>query len=142
MLVGILLTGVTLTSRADACRCLEPSSAAAAYRSADAAVIGKVLAVEPGTGTDESQAIIEIEEAWKSEMAKTVRISTGTDCAFRFAKGGSYLLFLLRDAAGRYSTERCMGNREIGKATSFLTWLRKNGEAGKVTALPRSCQRD
>jgi hypothetical protein len=140
MLVGILLTGVTLTVRVDACRCLEPSSAAAAYRSADAAVVGKVLTVAPGPGHDESEAIIEIGEAWKSEMLKTVRVSTGTDCGFTFAKGGSYLLFLSRDAAGRYSTERCMGNRELGKAASFLTWLRKNGEGGKISALPPHSQ--
>jgi hypothetical protein len=140
--IGIILAGAMLADRADACRCLEPSSAAAAYRGADAAVVGKVLSVAPGSATDESEAVIEVEEAWKARMLKTVHISTGTDCAFNFTKGASYLLFLVRDADGRYSTERCMGNREISKAASFLAWLRKNGEAGKVGTAASNCQGD
>lgn len=140
--MGILLVGATLSGRADACRCLEPSSAAAAYRRADAAVIGKVIAVEAGSAPAESEAVIEVAEAWKSTMLKTVRISTSTDCAFGFAKGASYLLFVLRDGSGSYSTARCMGNREVAKAGSFLTWLRKYGAAANVADSRSNCQRD
>jgi hypothetical protein len=136
-----LILACTVVRRADACRCLEPTSAAAAYRGAYAAVAGRVVAVTPRPDLEGVEVTLEVREAWKSDLPSIIRVSTGTDCAFPFASDGSYLLFLFRDSAGKYSTERCMGNRDLGRAQSFLAWLRKNGRAGKVTTPGKSCGR-
>jgi hypothetical protein len=100
-----------------------------------------VVSVTARPDVDGAEVTIEVSQAWKSDVPSTILVSTGTDCAFSFRGNGSYLLFLVRDAAGGLSTERCMGNRDLEKAQSFLAWLRKNGRAGKVTAPAKDCER-
>lgn len=128
-----LLAAGTLTSRARACRCLEPSSPAAAYRAAHAAFVGRVIGVAPQAEPQAAEVTLEVSRAWKADLPHILQVSAGAVCAFPLAIGSSYLLFLSRDASGAYFTERCMGNRPLADAASFIAWLGKNGRAGKVT---------
>ena len=136
----VLMAIAAVPREADACRCLEPKSAAAAYSAAHAAVTGQVLEVNRSS-PDETEVTMQVTAAWKADLPRLLRVTTSTDCAFPFQKGGSYLLFLFQDASASYSTERCMGNRDVAKAASFLAWLRKNGREGRVTAQGKTCER-
>jgi hypothetical protein len=118
-----------------ACRCREPSSPEAAYKAAYAVVSGKLLALTTPAANGTVEATLQVEHAWKSPVPSAVHITTGTDCAFPFAAGESYLLFVARSADGRFTTGRCMGNRTLADAGAFITWLDRHGarEAEKHT---------
>lgn len=103
-LAAALAPGVAL-----ACRCREPALAAA-YRSADAVVLGKVLSARD---PDPSRTIysIQVRRSWKLRSPAQVQVESGTTCRIQAPLGADYLLFLKRDASGGFFTTRCMGDR-------------------------------
>lgn len=127
-----------MPSSAQACRCLETKSAAAAYKHARAVVVGRVASITRQVDdADGANVTFRVTQAWKRDVPQTIHITTGTTCAFSFAQDGSYLLFLQHISGDTFTTARCMGNRDAASATSFLEWLKKNGETGKVVAASR-----
>jgi hypothetical protein len=120
-----------LSSIADACRCLEVNSASAAYKHAHAVVTGRVESItQHSDDVDGSDVSFKVTQSWKMQVPARIRITTGTTCAFSFAPDGSYLLFLQQASGDSYTTARCMGNRELATADSFLKWLRENAKRG------------
>jgi hypothetical protein len=143
-LAAILALGEALlvSSTADACRCLEIKSAAAAYKHAQAVVVGRVATVtRQADDVDGADVTFKVAQAWKMDVPLTIHITTGTTCAFSFAPDESYLLFLQHISGENFTTARCMGNRDAASATSFLEWLRKNGQAGRVATGSRDCSK-
>jgi hypothetical protein len=141
-LAAALVVGevLLLSASAEACRCMEPSSASAAYQHAQAVVVGRVATItRHPDDVDGVEVTFKVAEAWKRDVPATIRVTTGTTCAFSFAPGGSYLLFLQHVSGEVFTTARCMGNREAANAKSFLLWLEKNGQAGKVLSTPKDC---
>jgi hypothetical protein len=129
-----------LSSTAEACRCLEINSAAAAYKHAQAVVVGRVATItRQADDVDGADVTFNVTQAWKMDVPLTIHITTGTTCAFSFAPDGTYLLFLQHVSGETFTTARCMGNRDTASADSFLHWLKKNGQVGKVPSAPRDC---
>lgn len=127
-------------STAEACRCVEVKSPAAAYKHAQAVVVGKVATVTPQKDdVDGADVSFKVTQAWKMDVPLTIRITTGTTCAFSFAPDGSYLLFLQHVSGATFTTARCMGNRDTAGASAFLQWLEKNGQRGTVANGSRDC---
>jgi hypothetical protein len=141
-LVAVMALGNTLllSSTAEACRCLEINSAAAAYKHAQAVVVGRVATVtRQADDVDGADVTFKVTQAWKMDVPQTIHITTGTTCAFSFAPDGSYLLFLQHVSGENFTTARCMGNRDTANADSFLQWLKKNGQVRKVPSAPGDC---
>jgi len=124
-----------------ACRCREQDSPAAAYNAAYAVAAGKLSTLAPPAPNGNVEGTFQVDRVWKAAVPSSVRITTGTDCAFPFVAGESYLLFLIRNADGTFTTGRCMGNRTLAGARAFLAWLDKNGAQEKKAAsgAPSDC---
>jgi hypothetical protein len=108
-----------------ACRCTEPPIQTA-YKSASAVAMVKVLSTSPGSTPTGTVIEASVSESWKQAVSGTIKIGTDTDCAYQVKAGEEYLLFLVRDPAGNYSTGRCMGNHERASSEKAVVWLRKN----------------
>lgn len=134
-----VVEGMAVVPAAHACRCLEPTSAASAYKAADVVALGKVVSVTPQREAERTEITLHVTEAWKADLPRSIQIVTGTPCAFPFARDGRYLLFLLRGSENRFVTERCMGNRDLAHAHAFRAWLEKHGKVGKVRAETEDC---
>lgn len=134
LLPTCLVGGILFVSNiGDACRCLEVNSPSAAYKHAAAVVVGQVESLkQQRDDVDGADVTLEVTRAWKANVPARLHLTTGTTCAFAFAAGGSYLLFLQQVSDDTYTTGRCMGNRELAKASSFLSWLKANGKAAEV----------
>ena len=131
-----------VSSTADACRCVEVKSAAAAYKHAQAVVVGRVATVtRRADDVDGADVSFTVTQAWKMDVPLTIHVTTGTTCAFSFAADGAYLLFLQHVSGETFTTARCMGNRDAAGAKSFLEWLQKNGQTGKVATASRDCSK-
>jgi hypothetical protein len=135
-----------------ACRC-KPSSLPDRFKQADAVVLGraKTVRVEHGA-TYVIKVVVEVERTWKAPgLTGEVRVFTDGTCAFQFATGESYLLFLQRTPAGAFGTTTCAGNRVASSAGAELKWLENpavltSGEGGatptNVAAPVPSCPED
>jgi hypothetical protein len=104
-----------------ACRCKEPSPAAA-YRQAASAVLGEIRA-RRDEGGGRTTYTVEVARSWKHDVTGTVTVETGTTCRFDAEVGRRYLLFLGASGGGRYYTRRCMGDRQEGAASETLRFL-------------------
>lgn len=143
-IAAVVALGVALlvSSTADACRCVEPKSAAAAYKHAQAVVVGRVVTVTPQKDdVDGADVSFKVTQAWKKDVPLTIHITTGTTCAFSFTPDGSYLLFLQHGSGANFTTARCMGNRDTASASAFLQWLEKNGQTSRVAKISRDCSK-
>jgi len=139
-IVSYLVAGGVLlpSSIAGACRCLEVDSASAAYKHASAVVTGRVESISRhADDVDGLDVSFKVTQSWKMQVPTTIRITTGTTCAFSFAPDGAYLLFLQETSDQSYTTARCMGNRELAKADSFLKWLRENTKTPAAPNAPK-----
>lgn len=111
-----------------ACRCTEPS-AAAAYRGADAVVQARVVAVS-GDPEAEGGAVVRltVDRSWKSSTAAQIDVATRSTCAYPFAVGQDLLVYLTRaGGAAPWFTQRCRGNRPLAEAAGALGWLARHG---------------
>ncbi len=116
-----------------ACRCVEPTSTAKAYRSADIVVQATVQSVDGvGDAPGGARARLRVGQAWKADVAAEVDVQTSTTCAFDFKAGQEYLLYLRREhAAAPLTTRICMGNLPAAQADRALQWLRRNGRSAQ-----------
>jgi len=112
-----------LASSAFACRCVEPP-ASTAYAHASTVVMVKVLSTLRGNTPTGVVVQAQVSESWKIPASGTISIATDTDCAYPFLVGEEYLLFLVKDQAGNYSTGRCMGNLVKASSAKSVAWLR------------------
>ncbi len=119
---------LSLTGNAVACRCTEPP-VWTAYKGAEAVVMAKVISTSPGNTPTATLIKAEIIESWKQSVSGVVNITTDTDCAYAVKVGNEYLLFLVEDGAGNYSTGECMGNHAKATSARAVTWLRRHAAA-------------
>jgi hypothetical protein len=121
--VGLFLL---VAGSAFACRCVEPP-VGTAYKGASTVTMVKVLSTSPGSTPTGTVIEAAVSASWKHPVSGTIKISTDTDCAYPVKVGGEYLLFLVQDQAGGYSTGLCMGNLAKASSGKAVSWLRKNG---------------
>jgi hypothetical protein len=121
-------------SLAGACRCREPSTAAA-YSRAALVVIAEALEVRPRPEIHGDQLRLRVLEAWKSESPEILDVVTGTDCAYAVHAGEKHLLFLVRAEDG-FTTGRCMGDVPISRSNGPLSWLRRHGKPALTVPSP------
>ena len=120
-----------LVSSAYACRCVAPTHISA-YTDADIvvkAVVKDVIITPSGEG---STGILEVSQSWKSDSPVRLAVSSLTNCSFPWEKDKEYVLYLIMDSTGLYSTGRCLGNISIDDAKQTLEWLKNNGKSETV----------
>jgi hypothetical protein len=116
-----------------ACRCADEPGPAAAYKRADAVLLGEVLQVEPTGEAGEQAALVKVERAWKSGAESEQRVYTRTTCAYPFATGTRVVLHVFRDARRqRLETRQCMGNQPADQAEKRILWLQRHGRPAAV----------
>ena len=105
----LMLVALASAMPAVACRCRAPSTPQA-FAHADAVAVGVVSSVRT---LDRGDAVLEfaVERAWKTALARSIKIDTAATCKFTASAGTRYLLFLHRDGHGGYYTTQCMGDR-------------------------------
>lgn len=128
--IGGALLMLGNVSTAFACRCAEPPPATA-YARAQAVVQGSVKKVIPAPEGVGGTAIVCVSRAWKTDVPAELAVTTVTDCAYPWAENEQYVLFLVRDSNGLYSTARCLGNHRIEDRTR-LQWLDAHGQSARV----------
>jgi hypothetical protein len=123
----LLLAVISLEpSSAAACRCHEPS-VAAAYARAALVVMAETLEVRSRPDTQGDELKVRVLQAWKADAPATLEVVTGTDCAYSVRRGEKHLLFLVR-AGEAFTTGRCMGNTPSNRSRAPLAWLRRHGK--------------
>jgi len=119
---------------ASACRCREPSTAAA-YSAATLVVVAEAVEITRRPEIQGSTVKFRVQQAWKAAAPEFLDVVSATDCAYSVQQGETHLLFLIRDG-DRYTTGRCMGNTPVSRGKAALAWLRKHGKsvaaAGRV----------
>lgn len=130
-IVACFMVACFAQSEALACRCLEPG-ARDAYAGAYAIIQARVTEVVPAPEGDGGIAILVVSQAWKRDVPEKLAVITITNCAYPWQEGKEYILFLLRESTGLFSTARCLGNRPVGEAAWLIRWLHKNGHISKV----------
>ena len=118
-------------SEALACRCLEPL-AKDAYAGAYVVIQARVIEVVPAPEGDGGIAILSVSQAWKRDIMERLAVMTVTSCAYPWQEGKEYILFLVRESTGLFSTARCLGNKPLAEAAELIRWLHKNGHISKV----------
>lgn len=108
-----------------ACRCIEPP-VGTAYKGASAVAMVKVLSTSPSSTAKGTLIEASVSESWKHTVSGIVKITTDTDCAYPVKANEEYLLFLVQDKAGNYSTGLCLGNYPKALSGKAVAWLRKN----------------
>lgn len=135
--IAVTLAITLLPAVSFACRCIDPGPTAPAYKKASAVLVAKVLSVRKNADSTVT-ASLQVSQGWKRDVSAALDVSTvATTCAFPFAEGKEYVLYV-RDlpANGGYSTARCMGNVATEDADQALAWLKRNGAAKQVVAKP------
>lgn len=129
-------------SRADACRCMPPSTDVQEHaKKFDAVFLGKVTAVSPAA----SQKLMplsrtytfKVDTYWKGNLKAAVRVSartSGAACGTSFSRGESYLVFAGKGTDGKLGTSSCAFNK---LASGAQDWIKGLGEGkrpgGKVS---------
>ena len=133
LVVVLVATFLGAAASSRACRC-KPVSLQGRYKQADAVVLGRAKTVRVTHGsTYVGRVVVEIERTWKAQgLTGVVTVFTGDTCAFPFAEGESYLLFLQRTSDGAFGTTSCAGNREARSAEADLRWLERRADAPPV----------
>jgi len=132
----LVLAALSLVpSSAAACRCREPSTAAA-YRSATLVVLGETLDVRRRPDIDGDQIEVRVLRAWKRDSLATLHVVTASDCAYSVRPGERHLLFLV-PSGDAFTTGKCMGNASEKRSKGALAWLRRHGNpAATITRAP------
>jgi hypothetical protein len=129
----LVLAVVSLDPRpAAACRCREPS-VAAAYSRAAMVVVAEVLDVRPRTEIQGDDVKFRVLQAWKADSPAILDVVTATDCAYSVRPGERHLLFLVR-AGEAFTTGKCMGNTPSNRSQAPLAWLRRHGKPAATAA--------
>ena len=115
-----------------ACRCRE-LSVGEAYRRAALVVLAEAVGVRARPDVHGDELELRVQRAWKEDSPQTVKVVTGTDCAYAVRPGETHLLFLVR-AGDVLTTGRCMGNVAEKNGNGALAWLRRHGRAAAVSA--------
>jgi hypothetical protein len=122
-----------------ACRCANGTpDPAHAYQRAHVVVLGTALELSQDAATQTTEARIAVNQAWKKDTDREIKVTTRTTCAYPFQTGQDYVLFLYRADSSSYFTAKCVGNRTLKQADQALMWLRRHGRLGKVSRLPAS----
>jgi len=125
---ALVIAGIVSLHAASAwaCRCREPSTAAA-YAAATLVVVGEAVEVARRSEIQGSAVKFRVHQAWKADAPAFLDVVSATDCAYQVQQGETHLLFLIRDG-DRYTTGRCMGNTPVSRGKAALAWLRKHGK--------------
>lgn len=112
--LAVLVVAVALLFRpghADACKCLQPSAAAAMKR-ADAVFWGEVTAVS--SDRHRSAITVTVHGVWKGSVPATVTVYSGpTSCTILNVglKAGKRWVFAAREVNGELHVRQCDGTR-------------------------------
>jgi hypothetical protein len=129
----LLLAAISLDpASAAACRCREPS-VAAAYSRAAMVVMAEALEVRPRTEIQGDEVKFRVLQAWKADSPAILDVVTATDCAYSARPGEKHLLFLVR-AGEAFTTGKCMGNTPSNRSQAPLAWLRRHGKPAATAA--------
>ena len=131
LIASALLTLLFSPSPAAACRCKEPNTSGA-YKRADIVAIARVLEIVPNAHLDGVTATLSVLRSWKGAVPVRITADSGTSCRYPFRVGEEFLLFILRDAQGSFSTARCRGNKPAAEAGPSVRWLERHGTAATV----------
>lgn len=133
LLISLVLLIILGSVQIYACKCVKNQSQTRLYKNAEAIVIGKIMLVETiDQKTQTIQATVEVEQAWKADIARRVIVITGDSCEFVFEKDKTYLLYLSKTDAGDWSTSVCAGNKKQIEAGRSIIWLKKHGSHKKI----------
>ena len=115
-----------------ACRCSPGMSLTTTYQRASRVVVGRVDKVSPHADQNGSTATVLVSQGWKGPVAHEITVDSMTTCAFPFAAGQEYLLYLYDEPEGRYYTSICAGNVVVAEAARALEWLKRHGAPSAV----------
>jgi hypothetical protein len=127
----LIVIGLDPTPAA-ACRCREPS-VAAAYSRAAMVVMAEALEVRPRTEIQGAELKFRVLQAWKADSPAILDVVTATDCAYTVRPGEKHLLFLVH-AGEAFTTGKCMGNTPSDRSQASLAWLRRHGKPAATAA--------
>ena len=132
----LLLAVISLEpSFAAACRCHEPSIAAA-YSRAAMVVMAETLEVRPRPDLQGEELKVRVLQTWKADAPAILEVVTGTDCAYSVRPGEKHLLFLVR-AGEAFTTGKGMGNTPGNRSQAPLAWLRRHGKPAATATRAR-----
>ncbi len=114
------------------CRCSPTVPAKTAYHRAAIVVVAKVVKVVPDPAIKGIAADLSVSEVWKTDLSPNITVRSGTSCRYEMKADTEYLLYLLKEPDGSYSTSKCLGNSRLDVAQKALKWLRANGKPGKL----------
>ena len=112
----------------DACTCLGPGTACAAYWNVAAMFSGRVIAIEPAPpGSGQTQAVrFAVEHAGRGTSGgQAVILSTpqnGVNCGMTFEVGQRYVVYAYADGGGRLATNMC-SSLQASRAAAELAFL-------------------
>ena len=115
-----------------ACRCSPGMSQTATYQRASRVIVGRVDKVAPHADQNGSTATVMVSRSWKGPVPREITVDSRTTCAFPFAAGQEYLLYLYDEPDGRYYTSICAGNAVMAEAARALEWLKRHGAPSAV----------
>jgi len=87
--------------------------------------------VVPMPSGEGSTAVVSVKASWKTSSPARLIINTFTSCAFNWKTGGEYILFLIKESNGLYSTDRCVGSR-LANDLKAIQWLNQHGKKMQV----------
>lgn len=122
------LCGALIGPTAQACRCPQEPSAAAAYRRASVVLEAEVMKVDEDRAAGQSTAALQVSRSWKSSVPAELTVVTRTTCAYTFTVGAKLLVYAYQDERyQRLETRQCMGNRPVEAASAAIAWLDRHG---------------
>ena len=119
------LAGLAMASPAWACRCKEPT-AAAAVAASKMAIVGTVASVRQ-VGPNAFDYEVVAEQAWGAARLGKVIVRSQGMCRFEMKKDARYLLFLQPTPPGVIQTSICMGNKGAGDMARTVSLLEARG---------------
>jgi hypothetical protein len=125
---------LTLIGVAYPCKCVK-STLKNNYKKADAVVVSKVLNIYE-QAENVIQVELEIQNAWKSNLPRTLTIIIEKDsCEYQLKKGEKHLLYLELLGSGKFTTNNCRGNLSENKSARAKKWLRSYAKKSIITSL-------
>jgi hypothetical protein len=125
--LGLLSLAHASEARACSCMKLSPSEG---LSSSEAVFTGEVIDVQPNEATRFGglEVTLRVKEVWKGAIEEEVKVHTagsGAACGYGFAKGLTYLVYVVRDDADPMRVSLCSRTAPIEDAKEDLAFLGK-----------------
>ncbi len=113
------------TTQAYACRCKQPSMQEA-YDASALVVQANVSDFATMPSGEGNVAILKVKQAWKKQAPGKISVISLTNCHYSWEVAKEYIVFLMEESNGMYSTDRCMGNLSSESSEDAVKWLEEN----------------